>query len=142
MANIVEVREMSDDKLDKLLDNAREEMFNLRFQKATAQLDNHARVKIVRREIAQLETVLHMRKLAVDAAVKEPAIASALAGKEWRANSHFNYEESAWQVEFSDEDDNEVASALVNLNKKHSQSRKSRAPKKSVQLVVSYEVVG
>lgn len=142
MANIVELREMSDDKLDKMLENAREEMFNLRFQQATAQLDNHARVKIVRREIAQLETVLHMRKLAVDAAVKEPAIASALAGKEWRANSHFNYEESAWQVEFSDEDDNNVASALVNLNKKHSQSRKSRAPEKPVQLVVSYEVVG
>jgi hypothetical protein len=45
-------------------------------------------------------------------------------------------------VEFSDEDDNDVASALVNLNKKISQSRKNRAPQKPVQLVVSYEVVG
>jgi len=142
MANIVELREMSDDKLDKMLENAREEMFNLRFQQATAQLDNHARVKIVRREIAQVETVLHMRKLAIDAAAKEPAIAAALAGKEWRANSHFDYEDSAWQVEFSDEDDNDVASALVNLNKKYSQSRKSRAPEKPVQLVLSYELVG
>ena len=142
MANIVEVREMSNDKLDKLLENAREEMFNLRFQQATAQLDNYARVKIVRREIAQIETVLHMRQLAVDTAAKEPAIAAALSGKEWRANAHFDYEDSAWQVEFSDQDDNDVASALVNLNKKHSQSRKSRAPKKPVQLVVSYEVVG
>ena len=142
MANIVEVREMSNDKLDKLLENAREEMFNLRFQNATAQLDNYARVKIVRREIAQIETVLHMRQLAVDAAVKEPAIAAALSGKEWRANAHFDYEDSAWQVEFSDQDDNDVASALVNLNKKHSQSRKNRAPNKPVQLVVSYEVVG
>ncbi len=41
---------------------SREEMFNLRFQQATAQLENHSRVKIVRREIAQIETVLHMRQ--------------------------------------------------------------------------------
>ncbi len=142
MANIVELREMSEDKLDKMLENAREEMFNLRFQKATAQLDNHARVKIVRREIAQLNTVLHMRQLAIDTAAQEPAIAAALSGKEWRANAHFNYEDSAWHVDFRDEDDNEVASALVNLNKKRSQSRKRHAPQKPVQLVVSYEVVG
>ncbi len=142
MANIVELREMSDDKLDKLLENAREEMFNLRFQVATAQLDNHARVKIVRREIAQISTVLHMRQLAIDAAAQESAIAAVLSGKEWRANAHYNYEDSAWHVDFNDEDDNEVASAMVNLNKKRSQSRKSRAPKKPVQLVVSYEVVG
>ena len=142
MANIVELREMSDDKLEKLLENAREEMFNLRFQQATAQLDNHARVKIVRRDIAQIETVLHMRRLAIDTAAREPALAAVLSGKEWRANAHFDYEDSAWQVEFSDEDDNDVASALVNLNKKISQSRKNRAPQKPVQLVVSYEVVG
>jgi len=142
MANIVELREMSDDKLDKMLEDAREEMFNLRFQKATAQLDNHARVKIVRRQIAQIETVLHMRQLAINTAATEPAIAEAISGKEWRANAHFDYEDSAWQVGFSDEDDNEIASAQVNLNKKRSQSRKSRSPKKPVQLVVSYEVVG
>ena len=142
MANIVELREMSDDKLDELLENAREEMFNLRFQKATAQLDNHARVKIVRREIAQIETVLRMRQMAIDTAAEQPEIAAALSGKEWRANAHFDYEDSAWQVEFNDEDDNSLATALVNLNKKQPQSRKDRAHSKSVQLVVSYEVVG
>ena len=142
MASIVELREMSDDKLDELLENAREEMFNLRFQKATAQLDNHARVKIVRREIAQIETVLRMRQMAIGAAAEQPEIATALSGKEWRANAHFDYEDSAWQVEFNDEDDNSVATALVNLNKKKPQSRKDRAHGKPVQLVVSYEVVG
>ena len=142
MANIVELREMSNDKLHKLLENAREEMFNLRFQQATAQLDNHARVKIVRREIAQIETVLRMRQLAIDTAAEEPEIASALAGKEWRANAHFDYEDSAWQVEFSDEDDKSVAKAMVNLNKKQPKSRKDRARSKAVQLVLSYEVVG
>jgi large subunit ribosomal protein L29 len=142
MANIVELREMSDDKLDELLENAREEMFNLRFQKATAQLDNHARVKIVRREIAQIETVLRMRRLAIETAAGQPEIASALSGKEWHANAHFEYEDSAWQVQFNDEDDKSVATALVNLNKKQPQSRKDRAHSKPAQLVVSYEVVG
>lgn len=142
MANIVELREMSDDKLEEKLENAREEMFNLRFQKATAQLDNHARVKIVRREIAQVETVLHMRNLAIETAATEPTIAEALADKEWRANAHFDYEDSAWRVQFSDEEGSDVASALVNLNKKRSQARKRRATNVPLQLVVSYEVAG
>jgi large subunit ribosomal protein L29 len=142
MANIVELREMSDDRLHEMLENAREEMFNLRFQKATAQLDNHARVKIVRREIAQIETVLNMRQQAVAAAVQQPEIASALSGIDWRANAHYVYEDSAWYVDFIDEDDDTVATALVNLNKKKPQSRKERARSKPVQLVVSYEVVG
>ncbi|MEJ2751222.1 MAG: 50S ribosomal protein L29, partial [Chloroflexota bacterium] len=47
MANIVEIREMSDDKLTQKIEDAREELFNLRFQKAFAQLDNHARLKKV-----------------------------------------------------------------------------------------------
>ena len=36
MLNIVELREMSDDRLEEMVENAREEMFNLRFQKASA----------------------------------------------------------------------------------------------------------
>ena len=111
MANIVELREMSDDKLLEMLENAREEMFNLRFQQATAQLDNHARVKIVRREVAQVETVLHMRKLAIDSAAAEPEIAATLAKQIWNANAHFDYEESAWHVDFVNEDGDKLASS-------------------------------
>ena len=142
MANIVELRGMSDDKLLELLENAREEMFNLRFQKATAQLDNHARVKIVRRETAQIETVLHMRKLAIDTAAGEPEIAAKLANKIWNANAHFDYEESAWHVDFVNENDGKLASALVNLNKKRIKGRKNRKSGKHPQLVASYEVAG
>lgn len=131
MANIVELREMSDDKLDELLENAREEMFNLRFQKATAQLDNYARLRIVRREIAQLETVLKMRQLATETAVAQPEIAAALANNEWKANTHFIYEESAWQVRFSDDSGSALATALVDLNKKQPRSRKSRSQKQN-----------
>ena len=58
MLNIVELREMSDDRLEEMMENAREELFNLRFQKASARLENYARLKQVRRELAQLQTVL------------------------------------------------------------------------------------
>ena len=115
-----------DDKLLELLENGREEMFNLRFQKATAQLDNHARVKIVRREIAQIETVLHMRNKAIETAAGDPEIAQKLADQTWSANSHFEYEESAWQVDFFNEDGNEIASAFVDLNRKRAIGRKGR----------------
>ena len=79
MLNIVELREMSGDRLEEMLENAREEMFNLRFQQASARLENYARLKEVRREIAQLQTVLHQRSLAVESAIAQPALAKALA---------------------------------------------------------------
>jgi large subunit ribosomal protein L29 len=118
MATIVELREMSGDKLAELLENAREEMFNLRFQKASARLENTARLRQVRREIARIETVLRMRQLAKEIALEQPMIANALADKKWTATARFNYEDSVWRVEFIDENRNELAMALVNLNKK------------------------
>ena len=57
MASIVELNQMSNDKLEKTLEEAREELFNLRFQVASARLENTARLKQVRREVAQVETV-------------------------------------------------------------------------------------
>ncbi|MFN2106129.1 MAG: 50S ribosomal protein L29 [Candidatus Promineifilaceae bacterium] len=142
MANIVEIREMSDDKLTQKIEDAREELFNLRFQKAFAQLDNHARLKKVRREIAQFESVLNMRKLAVDVAANEPAIAAVLEGEEWQSGAHFDYEESAWQVVFRSKDGQDLATAVVDLNKKRSRSREQREKKGQPQLVTSYDIVG
>lgn len=142
MANIVELREMSDAKLEERLENAREEMFNLRFQKATAQLDNTARLRVVRREIAQVETVLRMRQLATDTAVGQPEIAAALDGKVWNATARYVYEDSAWQVAFEDNDGNALASAMVNLNRKQTASRRERQSAKVPQLVTSYEIAG
>ncbi len=142
MANIVELREMSDDKLEELQENAREEMFNLRFQQATAQLDNHARLKTVRREIAQLETVLRMRQLAIDTAVAQPEISTALKNQEWRANARYVYEDGAYQVEFSDDNGDDLASATVDLNKSKPRSRKARFTKRQPQMVTSYEIAG
>jgi large subunit ribosomal protein L29 len=143
MANIVELREMSGDKLAEMLDNAREEMFNLRFQKASARLENTTRLRQVRREIAQLQTVLHMRQLAKEIALEQPAIAEALAGKNWTATARFSYEDTAWHVEFIDENRNEIATALVNLNKKGTYgNRKIRRLSGQPDPIMRYEVVG
>ncbi|WP_420641945.1 50S ribosomal protein L29 [Candidatus Leptofilum sp.] len=142
MANIVELREMSDAKLEEMLENGREEMFNLRFQQASAQLEDYSRIKTVRREIAQLETVLNMRQLAVETAVADETIAAALAGKAWEGTARFSYEESGWQVTFSDESGNELATALVNLNKKRPQSRRQAKKHAQPQRIVSAEVAG
>ncbi len=135
MASIVELNQMSNDKLEKTLEEAREELFNLRFQKASARLENTARLRHVRREVAQVETVLHQRQLATEVAAAEPAIAERLRDKEWQANTRYVYEDSAWQVEFNDKGGKKLATAWVNLNK--AQSKKAA---KAPQLVVRHEV--
>lgn len=134
MAHIVRLREMSDEQLAERLENAREELFNLRFQQASARLEDTSRLRVVRREIAQIQEVLHKRRLAVDAAAEIPEIASALAGKTWDAQTRYIYEDSAWQVSFLDTNGNEIASAMVNLN------RKRRPQQGKPRLVNSYEV--
>lgn len=126
MASIVELRDLSDEKLEEKLENAREEMFNLRFQQASARLDDLSQLKRVRREIAQLETVLNQRELAIEAAIIQPSIAEAIAGQEWDADVHFNYEESAWEVSFLDDDEKELIATKVDLNKKVARGRKAR----------------
>lgn len=125
MASIVELRQMSNEKIEEKLENAREEMFNLRFQHASARLDDMSRLKKVRRDIAQYETVLHQRELAVNTASKQPDIAKTIGGVTWHAEAHFSYEDSAWKVEFFDEDDNELVSTFVDLNKKSKAKKRS-----------------
>ena len=136
MANIVELNQMSNDKIEKTLEEAREEIFNLRFQKASARLENTARLRQVRREVAQLETVLHQRQLATDAAATEPEIAQRLNGKEWQANARYIYEDSAWQVEFNEKGGSKLATAWVNLNKVRPKGRVAKQPN----LVVRHEL--
>jgi large subunit ribosomal protein L29 len=60
----VELRERSAEDLRSALDEARREMFNLRFQKASGQLANPQRMGEVRREVARIETLLRERELA------------------------------------------------------------------------------
>lgn len=58
-----EIREMTVDELQKKLVSLKEELFNLRFQLATGQLDNPMRVKDVRKSIARIKTILHEQEL-------------------------------------------------------------------------------
>jgi len=59
-----ELREMSNAELASKLDDAYQELFNLRFQRTTGQLTNTARFRQVRKEIARMNTILRERELA------------------------------------------------------------------------------
>ena len=65
MSKPEELRDLSDDELDTKLAEAKEELFNLRFQLVTGQLDNPMAIKIMRKEIARILTVIRERELAV-----------------------------------------------------------------------------
>lgn len=58
-----EIRELSAEDLQVKLKEARAELFNLRFQMATSQLDNTARVKQVKKDIARIMTEMRAREL-------------------------------------------------------------------------------
>ena len=58
-----EIRELSSDDLQAKLKEARAELFNLRFQRATSQLDNTARVKQVKKDIARILSEMRAREL-------------------------------------------------------------------------------
>ena len=62
MARVKELRELPDDELLQRLEGAKEELFNLRFQLATGQLDNPSRIKIVRHTVARILTLLRQRQ--------------------------------------------------------------------------------
>ena len=65
-----DLRELTDDRLVDELRKGKEELFNLRFQSATGQLDNTARLRAVRREIARIYTVQRERELGIVEAVE------------------------------------------------------------------------
>ena len=62
-----ELRELSDEELVTKLREAKAELFNLRVQAATGQLENNSRLKVVRREIARIYTIMRERELGLSA---------------------------------------------------------------------------
>ena len=58
-----ELRDLPDDELVARIESAKEELFNLRFQLATGQLDNPARMREVRHDVARIATVLREREI-------------------------------------------------------------------------------
>jgi len=59
-----ELRDMTDDELEHRLSERRQELFNLRFQAVTGALENNARLKLAKREIARILTVVNEREAA------------------------------------------------------------------------------
>ncbi len=63
-----EIRDLTDQELDRKLGDLKEELFNLRFQMATGQLDNPMRMKHVKKDIARVKTVIRSRELQLERA--------------------------------------------------------------------------
>jgi large subunit ribosomal protein L29 len=61
MTTAADLKIKSADELKQLLTDLKKEQFNLRFQRASGQLENTARVGVVRRDIARIKTVMHAK---------------------------------------------------------------------------------
>jgi large subunit ribosomal protein L29 len=70
VTNAREFRELNDVELEHRLNESKEELFNLRFQNATGQLDSTARLAHVRKDVARIETLLREREIAAAEAMK------------------------------------------------------------------------
>ena len=79
-----EVRDMDTEELHGRISELKEELFNLRFQLATGQLDNHRRMQTVRRDIARIRTILRERDFATAGTIASEAapVAPAQASNE------------------------------------------------------------
>ena len=66
----VEVHNLEDPQLLEFADNARQEVFNLRFQHATGQLENTARMKQAKRDLARALTLAHQRGIDVETEIR------------------------------------------------------------------------
>ncbi len=63
-----QLRELTDQELDQKLDELKSELFNLRFQNATMQLDNPSRIREVKKTIARVKTIMNERRLGINQA--------------------------------------------------------------------------
>lgn len=61
--NLAELKELSVEEIREKLEETKEELFNLRFQHATGQLDNYRRLRELRKDVARVKTLLREREL-------------------------------------------------------------------------------
>jgi large subunit ribosomal protein L29 len=73
MTTATELRELDIEELESRLSEAKRELFNLRFQAVTGQLDNVSRIGQVRREVARIKTVLREQEIAAAEAIEAAA---------------------------------------------------------------------
>ncbi|NYF09646.1 large subunit ribosomal protein L29 [Leifsonia sp. AK011] len=91
----VELDTFEDDRLVEELKKSKEELFNLRFQSATGQLESHGRIRAVKRDIARIYTVIRERELgirATPAVVEAPAKATKKTTKKTEASAEVTEE--------------------------------------------------
>ena len=74
-----EYRGLEDDELVAKLSEAKEELFNLRFQAATGQLENHGRLRAVRKDIARIYTVIRERELGITSVESDDVVSAPSA---------------------------------------------------------------
>ena len=134
MARAADLAQLDGDELSTRLGDARRELFNLRFQLATGQLDNPARVGQVRHDVARILTVLRAREIleaegiyvapttaehegalaklaAEDAAVAERAAARAAAAE---AEAHDDHEGHVHDEDEDEDEDDEIDEIEIN----------------------------
>ena len=71
MTKASEIRDLPVDEIERKLVETKEELFNLRFQNATGQLDNYKRLGQLRKEVARLKTILHEHELGAERGTEE-----------------------------------------------------------------------
>jgi large subunit ribosomal protein L29 len=76
-ARFSDLTQLSSDQLQDELLSLKKEQFNLRFQRATGQLENTSRIRIIRRDIARIKTLQSRQRVAATTEGKAPAVASA-----------------------------------------------------------------
>ena len=105
MTTAAELRELEEEELETRLAESRRELLNLRFQLATGQLDNPARLAEVRKDVARTLTVLRDREIAeAEGRPFAPAPAPAAPPRPRRAKAAAAVEEEAEDDELADEE--------------------------------------
>jgi large subunit ribosomal protein L29 len=88
------LRTSTEDDLERQLKEAKEELFNLRFQAATGQLESHGRLRTVRRDIARIYTVLRERELGIIGFIEREVVTEDEAAAEPEADPESEAEEA------------------------------------------------
>ena len=82
LTSATQLRTQTEEELDIKLAEAKAELFNLRFQAATGQLESHGRLRAVRKEIARIYTVKRERELGIVMVAEEAVVPAGAAAEE------------------------------------------------------------
>jgi|SRR5262245_41871025 len=116
------LRTSTEDDLERQLREAKEELFNLRFQAATGQLESHGRLRTVRRDIARIYTILRERELGIIGFIEPEAVPAPEAEPETKP-------EPEPETDEADADEPEAKKSTAKKTAKKSTTKKAAAKK-------------